>query len=125
MVASYRDLTVWQRAMELAALVYELTARLPREETYGLRSQLQRAAVSIPSNIAEGHAKESTKEYLRYLLVSRGSMAELETQLPLCQKLQLLSKEDVEHALIVSDEIGRMIRGLQHSLTKRLNKKRV
>ena len=125
MVASYRDLTVWQRAMELAALVYELTARLPREETYGLRSQLQRAAVSIPSNIAEGHAKESTKEYLRYLLVSRGSMAELETQLLLCQKLQLLSKEDVEHALIVSDEIGRMIRGLQHSLTKRLNKKRV
>ncbi len=125
MVASYRDLTVWQRAMELAALVYELTARLPREETYGLRSQLQRAAVSIPSNIAEGHAKESTKKYLRYLLVSRGSMAELETQLLLCQKLQLLSKEDVEHALIVSDEIGRMIRGLQHSLTKRLNKKRV
>ena len=125
MVASYRDLTVWQRATELAALVYELTARLPRKETYGLSSQLQRAAVSIPSNIAEGHARESTKEYLRYLLVSRGSMAELETQLLLCQKLQLLSKQDVEHALIVSDEIGRMIRGLQQSLGKRLSKKRV
>ena len=124
MVASYRDLTVWQRAMERAALVYELTARLPREEIYGLRSPLQRAAVSIPSNIAEEHAKESTKEYLRYLLVSRGSMAELETQVLLCQKLPLLSKEGVEHALIVSDEIGRMIRGLQQSLTKRLNKKR-
>jgi four helix bundle protein len=105
--------------MELAALVYKLTARLPREEMYGLSSQLQRAAVSIPSNIAEGHARESTKEYLRYLLVSRGSMAELETQLLLCQKLQLLSKENVEHALIVSDEIGRMIRGLQKSLTKK------
>ncbi len=123
MIASYRDLAVWQRAMELAALVYKLTARLPREEIYGLSSQLQRAAVSIPSNIAEGHARESTKEYLRYLLVSRGSMAELETQLLLCQKLQLLSKEDVEHALIVSHEIGRMIRGLQKSLTKKLNKK--
>jgi four helix bundle protein len=122
-IASYRDLAVWQRAMELAALVYKLTARLPREETYGLGSQLQRAAVSIPSNIAEGHARESTKEYLRYLLVSRGSMAELETQLLLCQKLQFLSKEDVEHVLIVSDEIGRMIRGLQKSLTKKLNKK--
>ncbi|HKQ25805.1 MAG TPA: four helix bundle protein [Burkholderiales bacterium] len=111
MIASYRDLAVWQRAMELAALVHKLAATLPREEIYGLRSQLQRAAVSIPSNIAEGHARESTKEYLRYLLVSRGSMAELETQLLLCQKLQLLSK--VEHALVVSDEIGRMIRGLQ------------
>jgi four helix bundle protein len=108
--------------MELAALVYRLTTRLPRKETYGLSSQLQRAAVSIPSNIAEGHARESTKEYLRYLLVSRGSMAELETQLLLCQKLQLLSKEDVEPALIVSDEIGRMIRGLQKSLTKKLIK---
>ena len=123
MIANYRDLAVWQRAMELAALVYKLTARLPREEIYGLSSQLQRAAVSIPSNIAEGHARESTKEYLRYLLVSRGSMAELETQLLLCQKLQFISKEDVEHALIVSDEIGRMIRGLQKSLTKKLNKK--
>ena len=122
MIASYRDLAVWQRAMELAALVYKLTATLPREEMYGLSSQLQRAAVSIPSNIAEGHARESTKEYLRYLLVSRGSMAELETQLLLCQKLQLLSKEDVEHTLIVSDEIGRMIRGLQKSLTKKLEK---
>ena len=121
-IANYRDLAVWQRAMELAALVYKLTARLPREEIYGLSSQLQRAAVSIPSNIAEGHARESTKEYLRYLLVSRGSMAELETQLLLCQKLRLLSEEDVEHALIVSDEIGRMIRGLQKSLTKKLNK---
>jgi four helix bundle protein len=122
-IASYWDLAFWQRAMELAALVYKLTAGLPREEIYGLRSQLQRAAVSIPSNIAEGHARESTKEYLRYLLVSRGSMAELETQLLLYQKLQHLSQEDVEHALIVSDEIGRMIRGLHKSLTKKLNKK--
>jgi len=122
-IASYRDLTVWQRAMDLVALVYKLTADLPREETYGLSSQMQRAAVSIPSNIAEGHARESTKEYLRYLLISRGSMAELETQLLLCQKLHFLSKEEVENALIVSDEIGRMIRGLQQSLTKKLAEK--
>ena len=122
-IASYRDLTVWQRAMDLGALVYKLTADLPREETYGLSSQMQRAGVSIPSNIAEGHARESTKEYLRYLLISRGSMAELETQLLLCQKLHFLSKEEVENALIVSDEIGRMIRGLQQSLTKKLAEK--
>ena len=109
--------------MDLGALVYKLTADLPREETYGLSSQMQRAGVSIPSNIAEGHARESTKEYLRYLLISRGSMAELETQLLLCQKLHFLSKEEVENALIVSDEIGRMIRGLQQSLTKKLAEK--
>ena len=66
-VESYRDLTVWQRAKELVELVYKLAAKLPREEKYGLISQLQRAAISIPSNIAEGHARESTKEYLRYL----------------------------------------------------------
>jgi four helix bundle protein len=120
-IASYRDLAVWQRAMDLVALVYKLTASLPREEKYGLISQLQRAAVSIPSNIAEGHARESTKEFLRYLLLSRGSMAELETQLLLCQKLELLSAKDVEGALVASNEIGRMIRGLQVSLSKKLN----
>jgi four helix bundle protein len=119
-VASYRDLSVWQRAMELVVVVYRLTAKLPREEIYGLRAQLQRASVSIPSNIAEGHARESTREYLRYLLVSRGSLAELETQLLLCLQLELLTNDDIEEALLLSDEIGRMIRRLQQSLTRKL-----
>ena len=123
-IASYRELAVWQRAMELVAIVYELASSLPRNETYGLQSQMQRAAVSIPSNIAEGHARESTKEYLRYLLVARGSMAELETQLLLCVKLKLLDIEKVERALVASDEIGRMIRGIQQTLTRKLAVKR-
>ena len=119
-VESYRDLTVWQRAMELVELVYKLAAKLPREEKYGLISQLQRAAISIPSNIAEGHARESTKEYLRYLLIARGSMAELETQLLLCVRLGLLTGSDIAEASAVSDEVGKMIRGLQRSLNEKL-----
>ena len=106
--------------MELVELVYKLAAKLPREEKYGLTSQLQRAAVSIPSNIAEGHARESTREYLRYLLIVRGSMAELETQLLLCVRLSLLTESDIAQALVVSDEVGKMIRGLQHSLDEKL-----
>ena len=119
-VESYRDLTVWQRAIELVELVYKLAAKLPREEKYGLISQLQRAAISIPSNIAEGHARESTKEYLRYLLIARGSMAELETQLLLCVRLGLLTGSDIAEASAVSDEVGKMIRGLQRSLNEKL-----
>ena len=84
--------------MELVELVYKLAAKLPREEKYGLTSQLQRAAVSIPSNIAEGHARESTREYLRYLLIARGSMAELETQLLLCVRLSFLTESDIAQA---------------------------
>lgn len=106
--------------MDLVAVVYRISAKLPRDELYGLRVQLQRAAVSIPSNIAEGHARESTREYLRYLLISRGSLAELETQLLLCVKLELLKDPEVEEPLLLSDEIGRMIRRLQQSLTRKL-----
>ena len=123
MVSSYRDLMVWQRAMELVEVVYRLTGRLPATETYGLASQLQRAAVSLPSNIAEGHARESTREYLRYLLIVRGSLAELETQLLLCERLRLLSADDISPALAISDEIGKMLRGLQRSLNEKLNER--
>ena len=106
--------------MELVELVYKLAAKLPHEEKYGLTSQLHRAAVSIPSNIAEGHARESTREYLRYLLIVRGSMAELETQLLLCVRLSFLTESDIAQALVMSDELGKMIRGLQHSLDEKL-----
>ncbi|MEO8165913.1 MAG: four helix bundle protein [Betaproteobacteria bacterium] len=119
MIASYRDLLVWQRAMEL---VYKLAAKLPREENYGLASQLQRAVVSIPSNIAEGHARESGKEYLRYLLIACGSMAELETQVLLCARLCLTSDNEIAPVLDCANEIGKMIRGLQHSLNEKLIK---
>jgi four helix bundle protein len=121
-VVSYRDLSVWQRAMSLVELTYSLTAKLPHGEVYGLKPQLQRAAVSVPSNIAEGHARDSTKEYLRFLSVALGSLAELETQFLLCQRLDLLPGNDIDEVLRVADEIGKMIRGLRKGLTDRLTR---
>lgn len=121
MVKSYRDLLVWQRATELVEVVYEVTAKLPARESYGLTSQLQRAAISVPSNIAEGHARESTREYLRSIRTSRGSLAELETQLLLCERLKLLSTNDIAQSMSISDELGKMLRGLQRSLNEKLN----
>ncbi|HEX3144767.1 MAG TPA: four helix bundle protein [Pyrinomonadaceae bacterium] len=80
-IRSFRDLRVWQAGIDLVRSVYELTLNFPRSEVYGLASQMQRAAVSIPSNIAEGHARESTKEYLHHLSIAQASLAELETQI--------------------------------------------
>ena len=113
MVSSYRDLTVWQRAMELVERIFLLTPKLPREQVYGLSAQMQRAVVSVPSNIAEGHARKSTREYLHFLSISLGSLAELETQLILCERLKFLSADDVGQVLGVADEVGKMIRGVQ------------
>lgn len=86
-VQSYRDLRVWQVSMDLVELIYEQTAALPDEERYGLSSQMRRAAVSIPSNIAEGHTRTSSKEFLHYLSIAQASLAELETQLEIAVRL--------------------------------------
>ena len=115
-VNSYRDLKVWQVGMETAAMVYKLTEKFPKQEAYGLTSQVQRAAVSIPSNIAEGHARDSTKEYLRALSIARGSLAELETQLLLSESLGYLTNVDLESVLSKAAEIGKMLNALQQSL---------
>jgi four helix bundle protein len=115
-VISYRDLKVWQQAMALTKAVYEVTARFPKQEIYGLSSQVQRAAVSIPSNIAEGHARESPRDFARYISIAMGSAAELETQLMLAQELGYATQEDVSKLLESSAEVGRMLRGLQRSL---------
>ena len=106
--------------MELAVLVYGLTQKFPKQEVYGLTSQIQRAAVSIPSNIAEGHARDSTKEYLRGLSIALGSPAELETQLLLSESLGYLSKTDLTSAISKADEMGKMLRTLQQSLKAKL-----
>lgn len=95
--------------MDLATEIYRLTKNLPQDELYGLTNQMRRAAVSIPSNIAEGNTRFSTKEYLRFLSISRGSNAEVETQLLLCVKLNYLTQEDIEAALSLSNETGRML----------------
>ena len=119
-VRSYRDLKVWQSAMQLTERVYRITDGFPARETYGLTSQVRRAAVSVPSNIAEGHARDSTKEYLRFLSVAQGSLAELETQIELSKRLGFATEMDTMDVLNNSAEIGRMLAGLQKSLTEKL-----
>ena len=105
----YKDLTVWQKAMDLTTEIYRLTQKLPKEELYGLTNQLRRAAVSIPSNIAEGNARFSGQEYVRFLSIARGSNAEVETQLLLCVRLDYLTQSDIEETLSLNDEIGKML----------------
>ena len=113
---SYRELVAWQKSMALAEAVYRCARLLPKEEAYGMRSQLTRAAVSIPANIAEGQARHGTGEFLHFLGVARGSLAELETLLTLCSNLNLLPQESMGAALNLCDETGRLLTGLVKSL---------
>jgi four helix bundle protein len=115
-MAGYRELKVWQASMQLAGDVYRLSAQFPKHETYGLASQIQRSAVSVPSNIAEGHGRNSPKEFNHFLGVSSGSLAELETQLMLAQQFGYLTEDEIVLPLQLSDEIGKMLKGLQKSL---------
>ncbi len=119
-VQSYRDLIVWQQAMDLAALVYNLTREFPKHEQYGLTSQLCRAAVSVPSNIAEGHARDSTKEYLHHVSFAMGSLAEVETQILLAERLGYLTSDAVNAAITKTAELGRRLRSLQQSLKSKV-----
>jgi four helix bundle protein len=119
-VKSYRDLSVWQLSMSLARSVYQSTVPFPKDEQYGLTSQLRRAAISIPSNIAEGRGRDSTKEFLRHLSFAQGSLAEVETQLILSRDLGYLTEERLGGLLATTAELGRMIHGLQRSLRSKL-----
>lgn len=116
---SYQDLQVWQKAMDLVGKVYRVTERLPREEAYGLTAQVRRSAISVPSNIAEGHARSATGDYLRHLSIAQGSLAELETQLILTERLGYLEAPEIRAMLDSSSEIGRMLNGLRRSLRVR------
>ena len=118
---SYRDLQVWQLGMEIARDVYRITATFPKHEAYALSNQLRRAAVSIPANIAGGHAKDSTRDFLPHLSITLGSAAELETELILAKDLGYAEAPTIDALLTRIDETGRMIRGLQRSLKQRLN----
>ena len=115
-VKHYKELLVWQKGMALAKLVYRLTVRFPREEKFGLTSQIRRAAVSVPSNIAEGQARQSTKEFLQFLSHAEGSLAELETQTLLSVELGFVYKEDVAEILGKIDELQKMLVGLKRKL---------
>ncbi|MGH8127321.1 MAG: four helix bundle protein [Gammaproteobacteria bacterium] len=117
----YRELEVWQLAMSLAKQTYELTAGFPREERYGLSSQLQRSAVSVPSNIAEGNARASTRDYARFISMALGSNAELQTQLLLSRELSLGEEEHCTSALNSCDSVGRMLLRLHQALIRKIN----
>jgi four helix bundle protein len=119
-VNSFKDLLVWQQSIDLTANIYALTSSFPKSELFGVSSQIQRAAVSVPSNIAEGHARDSTKEYLRFISIALGSLAEVETQLVIANKLLFLNNEILGELLDKTGEIGRMLRGLQKSLKAKL-----
>ena len=111
-MASYRELRAWKKAIDLVTEVYRLCKLLPKEETYGLSDQMRRAVVSIPSNIAEGQARESLNDFIRFLHIAQGSRAELETQLEICVQLNYISREEMSLAERYSAETGRMIRKL-------------
>lgn len=118
-VYSYEDLSVWKKSMNLAVKIYELTKHMPKEELYGLTAQMRRAAVSIPSNIAEGQQRASTKEFLRFLSIARGSNAELQTQLVLACKLGYFQSEQIRETMNLTREISKMINALMISLNNR------
>jgi four helix bundle protein len=118
-VQSYRDLEAWQVGMQLVENVYKLTRALPREELYGLTAQLRRAAISIPSNVAEGQQQESTKTYLRHLSVALGSEAEVQTQLELVVRLELFAPDRVAPVLKLASRAGQILRGLKRSLKRK------
>jgi carbamoyl-phosphate synthase large subunit len=120
-VSSYRDLKVWQLGVKLSLEVYEATRAFPSEERFGLTSQLRRCAVSVPSNIAEGNARESTKDYLRHLSIASGSLAELETQLIIASQLGFMSPAAVEKLQSMCDEESRMLRSLQQALRRKVD----
>ena len=117
-IKSYRDLIVWQKAMDLVEDVYKRTKRFPREELYGLTSQLRRAVVSVPSNIAERQGRNSTKEFLHHFSIAYGSLCEVGTQNLIAHRLGFLERRDVEVLDGLSSEVGRLINGLSNKLPK-------
>ncbi|MCO6043693.1 four helix bundle protein [Aeoliella sp. ICT_H6.2] len=120
-IESFKDLKVWQLGMELSERVYNMTKTFPDEEKFGLTSQMRRAVVSVPANIAEGHARNSTKEYMRFLSIAVGSLAEVETFVELSIRLSYVTAERTSQLLESIAEQRRMLRGLQRSLSDKNN----
>jgi four helix bundle protein len=109
----YRDLVVWQKAMELVTDVYRATSEFPKHELYGLTSQIRRAAVSVPSNLAEGHGRTSRREFHQFISQARGSLVEVETQLEIARNLNYLSRELASELQAKAARVGRMLNGLR------------
>ena len=115
-VLDYKELIIWQKSMDLASEVYKLVKKLPREENYALSDQIRRSVVSIPSNIAEGNSRDSTKEYDYFLSVARGSIAELETQLILTERIGYLESDDLRKTFDLITEIRKMLTKIKQNL---------
>ena len=118
-IQSFRDLVVWQKSVDLVTEIYRLSKKFPKDEVFGLTSQIRRAAVSIPSNIAEGRGKSSKGEFQQFLHHSRGSLAEVETQIIIAQNLGYLNAAETEPVMKIIAEVGRLLNGLLTSLKKK------
>ena len=113
---SYRDLIVWQKSMRLVTRIYLITKELPKNELYGLTSQIRRSSISLPSNIAEGYGRNSTNDYIRFLQIASGSLYEIQTQLQICRNLEYLSKDIFNEIYEQNREIERMLNSLIRKL---------
>jgi four helix bundle protein len=120
-VTSFRDLRVWQSGMDLVERIYRVTERFPQREMFGLAAQMQRAAVSIPSNIAEGHMRSHRREYLHFVSVAHGSLAELQTQIEIAQRLGYLALADSQDLLERTTVLSRQLHKLRGALAESLN----
>src|SRR3954469_10189177 len=118
-VNQFRDLDVWQRGMDVVEAVYRLSSAFPKTETYGLMGQIRRAAVSVPSNIAEGHTRASTKEYLNHVSIAQASLAEVETQLEVAVRLKLMAGDQLKPVLDNCAVLGKQLHKLGDALEKR------
>jgi four helix bundle protein len=116
---SFRELRVWQFAMDLVERIYRHTQKFPKEELYGLTSQIRRAVISIPSNIAEGHTREHLKEYLHHISIAQASLAEVETQFEIATRLHYASPEQLDQVLSEVQSLGRQLYALRNSLAQR------
>ncbi len=123
-ISNFRELRVWQTAMELVVAVYDLTRSFPPEERYGLVNQMRRAAVSIPSNIAEGNARESSKEYLKHLSIAQGSLAELQTQLEIALRLGFTEGAVAQQCLDTSVSVARQLFALRNAIARKVEESR-
>jgi four helix bundle protein len=117
-INSYRDLKIWRAAMDIAERCYALTSDFPKSEVYGMTSQIRRASVSVPANIAEGYGRESTGNFIALLRVAQGSVKELETHLLLCSRVGLVEAERAEPLLAQCDELGKMLRSYIRSIQR-------
>jgi four helix bundle protein len=119
-IKSYRDLEVWKQAMDLVEQCYLRSERFPRSEEFGLRAQLRRSSVSVPSNIAEGHGRSTTGDFVRHVSIAHGSLMELETQVLIAGRLHYLEAAEVDDLLKRADEIGRMLTSLARRLREKV-----